>query len=73
MTTYVDGIVNVNPLLAKFSYLNFHPPEVVFPYRNPNFQVGEDYSYLFNLRSNISKSFYLNTHLIPNNHDLITL
>ena len=28
---------------AKLIYLNFHPPEVVSRYRNPQLQVGENY------------------------------
>ena len=42
-------------------YLNFQPLEVVFRYRNPQHQVGVNYSYLFNLRQNILKSWCLNT------------
>ena len=34
----------VNPLLAKLSYLNFHPLEVVSRYRDPQLQVGENYA-----------------------------
>ena len=37
----------INPLPAKLSYLNFHPLEVVSRYRDPQLQVGENYSYLF--------------------------
>ena len=49
----VDGInrLNANPCHAKLIYLNFHPLEVVSRYRDPQLQVGENYSYLFNLRS----------------------
>ena len=32
---------------------NFHPLEVVSRYRDPQLQVGENYSYVFNLRPNI--------------------
>ena len=35
--------------------LNFHPPEVVFRYRDSQLQVVQNYSYLFNLRLNIGK------------------
>ena len=31
-------------------YLNFHPLEVVSRLRDHNFQVGENYAYLFDLR-----------------------
>ena len=34
---------------VKVFYLIFHPPEVVSRYRDPQRQVGENYSYLFNL------------------------
>ena len=42
-------------------------------YRDPQPQVVENYSYLFNLRPNIYKYCWLNNHLIPNNSDLIVL
>ena len=41
----------VNPYPAKLIYLNFLPLEVVSRYRDPQPQVGGNYSYLFNLRS----------------------
>ena len=44
--------------------LNFHPLEVVSRYRDPQLQVGEEnraYSYLFNLRPNICKSWFPDT------------
>ena len=36
-------------------------------YRDPQIQVDENYSYLFNFIPNINKSLCLNTHFIPNN------
>ena len=39
--------------------LNFQPLEVVSRYRDPQLQVVENYSYLFNLRPNVYKSQYL--------------
>ena len=39
--------------------------------RDPQFQVGNNYSYLFISRSNISECWYLKTHFIPNNKGLI--
>ena len=39
-------------------------------YRDPQLQVGENYSYVFDLRQNIWKSLCLNTHIVPNNFDL---
>ena len=45
----------LNPYPAKLLYLNFHPLEVVSRYRDPQLQVAENYSYLFNLSSNICK------------------
>ena len=50
------------------TYLNFHPFEVVSRYRDPQLQVGENCSYLFHLRPNISKSICFSTH--PDNSDL---
>ena len=55
-----------NPLPAELPYLNFHPLEVASRYRDPQLQVGENYSYLFNSRPNICKYLRLNTHFIPN-------
>ena len=57
---------NFNPQTAELN-LNFHPLEVVCRYRDPQLQVGENYSYLFDLRSNICKYWYLNTYSVPNN------
>ena len=61
------------PYTAKLVYLNFHTLEVVSRYRDPQPQAAENYSYLFNLRSNIHKYWCLNSDLIPNNSDLIRL
>ena len=60
----------INHLSAKFRNLNFHPLEVVSRYRDPQFQVAENDSYLFNLKPNICKSWCLDTHFAPNNNDL---
>ena len=35
-----------DPFLAKLSHLNLHPLELVRRYRDPQVQVGENYSYL---------------------------
>ena len=45
-----------NPPLAELIYLNFHVLEVVSCYRDPQLQVRENLSYLFNLRRDIRKS-----------------
>ena len=45
-----------------FHYLKCHPPDVMSRYRDPQVQVGGNYSYLFNLRPNICKCLCLNTH-----------
>ena len=58
-------------LIAKLCDLNFHELERVSRYRDPQIQVDENYSYLFNLRATTCKSWFLNTHLFPNNCDLI--
>ena len=63
--------LRVNPYAPKSIYLNFHPLEVVSHYRDPQLQVGEIYSYLFNLKPSIYTSWCLNTHIVPNNGDLI--
>ena len=67
----VIGTQSVNPYPAKLIYLNFQPLEVVHRYRNPQLQVAENYSYLFNLKTNIDKSWCLDTHFIPNKSDLV--
>ena len=49
-----------NPNTAKLNNLNFHPLEVVSRYRDPQFQVGGNYSYLYNLNQNICQSTTFN-------------
>ena len=49
-------LILFNPLTDKLNNLNFHPLKVVSRYRDPQLQVGENYSHLFNLRANICKS-----------------
>ena len=46
----------INTLMANSNKFNVHPLEVVSRYRDPQLQVGENYSYLFDLRPNICKS-----------------
>ena len=48
--------VNIYPKSAKLDVLNFNPVEDVSRYRDPQLQVGENYSCLFNLRPSICKS-----------------
>ena len=43
----------IHSLVAMSSDLMFHPLEVVSRYRDPQLQVGENYSYLFILKPNI--------------------
>ena len=61
----------VNSGLKGLIYLNFHPLEVVSRYRDPQLQVGENYSYLFNLSTNICRSGCLDAHFSPNISDLL--
>ena len=49
-------IVLINPYPSESIYLNFLPLEVVSRYRDPQLQVAENYSCLFNLSTNICKS-----------------
>ena len=49
-------ITAVDPYHAKLINLNFHPLEVVSRYRDPQLQVAENYSYMFNLSTHICKS-----------------
>ena len=53
---WIYKITTLNPYPAKITYLNFQPLEVVSRYRDPQPQVIENYSHLFNLRTNIYKS-----------------
>ena len=44
---------------------------IIFTWRcvslpDPQIQVGENYSFLFNLRSNLCKSYCVNKHFVPN-------
>ena len=61
----------VNPYPAKLIYLNFYPREVVSRYRDPQLQVAENYTYMFNLSTNICKSWCLDKYFISNNSDLV--
>ena len=63
-------VSHINPYSTKSDNLNFHRLEVVSRYRDPQLQVGENYSYLFKLRPNICKFWCLNR-FIPCNSDLI--
>ena len=51
-------VVFINPYPAKLINLNFHSLEVVSRFRDPQPQVDENYSHLFNLGPNIYKSFH---------------
>ena len=54
----------INPQSDKLNNLIFHPLEVVSRYRDPQLQVGENYSHLFHLRPNICKFRLLNKHSV---------
>ena len=43
----------INHYPTELNTLNFHPFEVVSLYREPQLQLGENYSYLFSSRPNI--------------------
>ena len=62
---------HVNPYPAKLIYSIFPPIKVVPRYCDPQFQVGENYSYFFNLRYIFCKFWCLNTLFLPNINDLI--
>ena len=57
------------PWSAIFKIINFHLLQIVSRYRDPQFQVGANYTYVYNLRPNICKSWYMNTYFVPNNSD----
>ena len=68
----LDQIYAFNPYpYAKFIHLNFQPLEVVSHNRDPQLQVAENYSYLFNLSTDILKILCLDTYFIPNNGDFV--
>ena len=52
----LEGEIFQTKFIYMLIYLNFRPLEVVSRYRDPQLQVVENYSYLFNLSMNISKS-----------------
>ena len=70
---YVTGVIRayVDPYHAKLIYLNFHPLKVASRCCDPQLQVAENYSYLFNLSTNICQSQCLDTHSRPNNSNLV--
>ena len=58
MTQQNNVIIKATPKIIKYNIiiniksvnlnnLNFHPPEVMFRYRDPQHQVGKNYSYLY--------------------------
>ena len=46
----------MNIFSTKLSYMHFNPPEVVSHYREQLLQVGDNYSYVLDLRPNTCKS-----------------
>ena len=56
---------------AKLIYWHFQPLQVVSRYRDPQPEVVENYTYLFNLITNNNKYLCLNRHFILNVSDLI--
>ena len=62
-------LLSITPYATKLIYLNFQPLKVVSRYRDPQLQVAKNDSYLFNLSTNIRKSWCLDTHFIPNYSD----
>ena len=56
----------INSFHAKLHYLNFHQLEAVSRYRDPQLQVGDNYSYLLSLdRALIYQFNCLNAYFIP--------
>ena len=62
--TLGERLVFVKPFPAKLIYIHFQSLEVVSRYRDPQLQVTENDSYLFDFRSSICKSWCLDTHLV---------
>ena len=61
-----DNFDFFNPYPAKLMYLNLQPLEVMSRYRDPQPQVVENYSYLFNFTNH----GFAKVRFIPNNSDL---
>ena len=53
-SSWLFPVSHLNPLVAKLSYFIFHPLEVVSRYRDPQLQVGGNYSYSFNSSNQLS-------------------
>ena len=53
--TFPIDLCSTNILSDQLAHLEFHPLEVMSRYRYPQLESGENYSYLFNLRPNISQ------------------
>ena len=51
---FITDVSRFNHVPAKLSGWHFHPFEVVSRWRNSQLQVGENYTYLFNLRLKIA-------------------
>ena len=58
--------------IIQLIYLIFYPLEVVSRYRDPQLQVGKNYSYLLNLIYILCKFLCINTYFVPNISDLST-
>ena len=56
MSISTSGSIRLDNPAPALIYLNFQPLEVVSRYRDPQPQVVDNYSYLFNLILNIYKS-----------------
>ena len=63
---HLDIVWTVNPLTAKLFNLNFHPPEVVSRWRDPQLQVSENYSDLTKWRLTVFEYCWLMSHFIFN-------
>ena len=67
-------LAKINHSTAKLQNLNFHPLEVVSRYRDPQLQVGENYSYLFKAAPWEDLKFrflFCNEVVYPTDHDFI--
>ena len=56
--------ISPNPLTAKLFNLNFHPLEIVSRWRDPQLQVGENYSDLTKRTSTVFKYCWLMSYFI---------
>ena len=67
----LHNVRHVNPYPTNLIYLNFHPLKIVARYSDPQLQVGENYSYLFNYETKHLQIQMFKLRNLNPNHSLI--